>query len=99
MSSIEPFKVVAPTRADLAGGTLDLWPLFCLVENARTINISLDLPASAKFVVEKADHFKVEIRTHTGEAYAFECIPSWEEIRKLGRNLQFPVAVVSRYFA
>ena len=96
---MEPFKVIAPTRADLAGGTLDLWPLFCLVDNAKTVNIALDLPAIAKFSVEKHECFKVELKTHTGEAYFFEKVPEWEDIRKLGRGLQFPVAVISRYLA
>jgi len=31
----------APTRADLAGGTLDIWPLSMLVPNASTLNVAL----------------------------------------------------------
>lgn len=33
----------APTRIDLAGGTLDLWPLYLLVPEARTLNVGIDL--------------------------------------------------------
>ncbi|MCH9649103.1 MAG: hypothetical protein K0U98_12765 [Deltaproteobacteria bacterium] len=33
-------------RVDLAGGTLDLWPLGLLHPNARTINVAVDIPVS-----------------------------------------------------
>ncbi len=36
----------APTRVDLAGGTLDIWPLNMLVESALTINVAIDLWAT-----------------------------------------------------
>lgn len=35
----------APTRIDLAGGTLDIWPLSVLVPGALTVNVALDLRA------------------------------------------------------
>jgi D-glycero-alpha-D-manno-heptose-7-phosphate kinase len=34
--------VKAPTRVDLSGGTLDIWPLFCFYENSKTINLAID---------------------------------------------------------
>ena len=37
-----------PTRIDLAGGTLDIWPLNMLVERALTVNVAIDLWASAE---------------------------------------------------
>ncbi|HEV8336883.1 MAG TPA: hypothetical protein VGR67_10735 [Candidatus Polarisedimenticolia bacterium] len=40
----------APTRVDLAGGTLDLWPISLLEEGARTVNAAIDLEASARLV-------------------------------------------------
>lgn len=36
----------APTRVDLAGGTLDIWPLNLLVERAVTVNVAIDLMAT-----------------------------------------------------
>ena len=33
----------SPTRVDLAGGTLDLWPLFNFVGGASTINVAIDI--------------------------------------------------------
>lgn len=39
---------VAPLRADLAGGTLDIWPLSQLHEGASTVNVALRLSARAQ---------------------------------------------------
>lgn len=36
----------APTRVDLAGGTLDIWPLYLFHEDSQTINFAVDLYAS-----------------------------------------------------
>ncbi len=33
----------SPTRVDLAGGTLDMWPLFNFVGGATTINLAIDI--------------------------------------------------------
>ncbi len=41
MLSFPPVEVFAPARADLAGGTLDLWPLWCLHPQSLTLNVSL----------------------------------------------------------
>ena len=38
----------APTRVDLAGGTLDIWPLHLLVEHAVTVNVAVDLRARVR---------------------------------------------------
>ncbi len=37
----------SPTRIDLAGGTLDIWPLNMLVDRALTVNVAIDLLATA----------------------------------------------------
>lgn len=51
----------APTRIDLAGGTVDIWPLYLFHPNARTVNIAIDLRAKAK--VEKVGGNAIEIRS------------------------------------
>ncbi len=43
------FKSKSATRVDLAGGTLDLWPLSSLVEGASTINCSISCYTSVEF--------------------------------------------------
>lgn len=53
----------APTRIDLAGGTVDLWPLYLFHDNSQTINFAIDQYArcfletrdDGKFVVESKD--------------------------------------------
>lgn len=38
----------APARIDLAGGTLDIWPLSVLVPDALTVHVAIDLRAHAE---------------------------------------------------
>ncbi len=38
----------APSRIDLAGGTLDLWPLYLFFDEAITINVAINLFATTK---------------------------------------------------
>ncbi len=38
----------APARVDLAGGTLDIWPLYLLVDGAVTVNAAITLRARAR---------------------------------------------------
>jgi D-glycero-alpha-D-manno-heptose-7-phosphate kinase len=40
-------STLAPTRIDLAGGTVDLWPLYLFFERASTINLGINLFAEA----------------------------------------------------
>jgi D-glycero-alpha-D-manno-heptose-7-phosphate kinase len=43
-----PIIARAPTRIDLAGGTTDLWPLYLFLDEGITINVAIDLCATAK---------------------------------------------------
>lgn len=36
-------KIFSPTRVDLAGGTLNMWPLFNFVGGAKTVNVAIDV--------------------------------------------------------
>jgi D-glycero-alpha-D-manno-heptose-7-phosphate kinase len=38
----------APTRIDLAGGTLDIWPLYLFHQGAQTVNAAISLRARAR---------------------------------------------------
>jgi len=44
---LRPTQASAPTRIDLAGGTLDIWPIAQLVEDAVTVNLAVRLNAHA----------------------------------------------------
>ena len=40
---MKKIEVKSPTRVDLAGGTLDLWPLNQFVQGATTLNVAIDV--------------------------------------------------------
>jgi D-glycero-alpha-D-manno-heptose-7-phosphate kinase len=52
---MKTIEVSSPTRVDLAGGTLDLWPLYNFVGGATTINVAIDI------------YTKVRLTTHVGK--------------------------------
>src|SRR5436309_3654513 len=41
-------EAVAPCRIDLAGGTLDIWPLYLFLDGGLTVNIGIDLYSRVK---------------------------------------------------
>src|ERR671921_1199601 len=41
-------EAIAPTRVDLAGGTIDIWPLYLFHPNAATVNFALSLYARCR---------------------------------------------------
>jgi D-glycero-alpha-D-manno-heptose-7-phosphate kinase len=43
-----PIHTSAPTRIDLAGGTIDIWPLYLFHPGAQTINAAISLRAQAR---------------------------------------------------
>ncbi len=45
----------APTRVDLAGGTIDIWPLYLFHPGASTVNFALSLRASVR-IETRDDH-------------------------------------------
>jgi D-glycero-alpha-D-manno-heptose-7-phosphate kinase len=58
---MERVSARAPVRLDLAGGTLDIWPLYLtLPPPALTVNVALDLPARVE--VAPAPHGDERIR-------------------------------------
>ena len=43
-----PVRVEAATRIDLAGGTLDIWPLYLFLDQPVTVNVAIDLNVVAE---------------------------------------------------
>lgn len=56
----------APARVDLAGGTLDLWPLYVLHPGSVTVNLAITRRASCR-LRRSRDQFRV--RTSAGEEF------------------------------
>jgi D-glycero-alpha-D-manno-heptose-7-phosphate kinase len=51
----------SPTRIDLAGGTIDIWPLYLFHEGAATLNAAISL--RAQVVVERLARAAIELRS------------------------------------
>ncbi len=77
--------VTAPARVDLAGGSLDLWPLGLLVEGALTVNVAVGLRARASLKREGREGVGLRSRD-LDESYR------WRRGRPRGR-----LALLERY--
>lgn len=82
----------APTRIDLAGGTIDIWPLYLFHPGAQTLNAAISLRASA--TIETRDDDRIVIRSldtkTTLEAN------TWQELRER-RELRL-LALLAHFF-
>lgn len=50
----------APTRIDLAGGTIDIWPLYLFHHGAVTVNVAINLYASVKLIQSDSKKIIIE---------------------------------------
>jgi D-glycero-alpha-D-manno-heptose-7-phosphate kinase len=81
----------APTRIDLAGGTLDIWPLYLFHEGAQTLNAAISLRASCD-VRSRADRRLVIVSEDSGErveADHWSQLGNTHDLRLLGKLLHF----------
>src|SRR5205807_7092840 len=51
----------APTRVDLAGGTIDIWPLYLFHPGASTVNFAINLRASCR--IETRDDGRIVLES------------------------------------
>ncbi len=56
---MKTITVRVPARADLAGGTLDLWPLYLFHPGSRTVNVAVSLHAECE--VQAIAHGRIEV--------------------------------------
>jgi D-glycero-alpha-D-manno-heptose-7-phosphate kinase len=68
----------APTRIDLAGGTLDIWPLYLFHEGALTVNCAITRYASC--VIETAPKNSRRIVLESRDTRREESFPSLESL-------------------
>jgi D-glycero-alpha-D-manno-heptose-7-phosphate kinase len=52
----------APSRIDLAGGTIDIWPISVLVPGALTVNVAIELRARVTVIGRTGGRIRVESR-------------------------------------
>lgn len=52
--------IKSPTRVDLAGGTLDMWPLYNFVGQATTINLAIDIWTKVEYIKRNDKGIKIK---------------------------------------
>jgi len=81
----------APTRIDLAGGTIDIWPLYLFHSGAQTLNAAISLRARAR--VESRTDGRIVIRSEdtgvTVEASDWPELKDRRELRLLSLLVHF----------
>src|SRR5215470_17293744 len=87
------FRASAPTRIDLAGGTIDIWPLYLFHDGACTVNAAISLRAHVD--IEPRTDGRVELRSiDTGRQVV---AASWRELNPAG---ELPLlSLAARHFA
>src|SRR5260221_11792718 len=86
----------APTRGDLAGGTLDIWPLYLFHPGAVTVNAAITRYASCR--IETQAQGDVRIRLVSRDTQREENFASFAELVK-GRRYKLPLlAEIVKFF-
>lgn len=79
-----------PVRVDLAGGTLDLWPLYLFYPGSRTVNAAISLWAEVE--VEQTDDSSIEVSLTDADVHAkfhsFRELAADERMALLARTLE-----------
>ena len=84
----------APCRADLAGGTIDLWPLYLFHPGALTLNIALNIQTTCRITPLPGR----QIHLRSLDTKREESFSSFDELRK-ARRFQLPLAAtLIRFF-
>lgn len=81
----------APTRIDLAGGTLDIWPLYLHLGDPPTLNAAIDLYATVTLIPRKDKSVIVESRD-LGLRHRFrsvDALPERHPLELILRTLKF----------
>src|SRR5438270_6426722 len=80
-SLIMIIEATAPTRVDLAGGTIDIWPLYLFHPGATTVNFAVSMRARCRIELRRDDRIILESRDRK---VSFES--SLSEIEALARE-------------
>ena len=82
----------APTRIDLAGGTIDIWPLYLFHPGAQTLNAAISLRAKA--TIETRPDERIVINSlDTGVTVEAD---GWQELR--GRRELRLLSLLAHFF-
>jgi D-glycero-alpha-D-manno-heptose-7-phosphate kinase len=84
----------SPCRVDLAGGTLDIWPLYLFHRNAVTVNIAVDRYTSCELTTREDSRIVLRSADQNGEE-KFDSLTDLEAAKKYKLPL---LAWVVRFF-
>ncbi len=84
----------SPCRVDLAGGTLDIWPLYLFHENAVTVNFAVDRYTSCELVTREDSKIVLRSTDQKGE----ETFDSLDHLRGTTKYKLPLLAYVVRFF-
>src|SRR4029453_18564392 len=84
----------SPCRVDLAGGTLDIWPLYLFHENAVTVNFAVDRFTSCTLTTRPDRRIVLRSSDQGGE----EVFESHEALRAAKKYRLPLLAYVTRFF-
>jgi D-glycero-alpha-D-manno-heptose-7-phosphate kinase len=95
ISSSRTIVAQAPCRADLAGGTLDLWPLYLFHPGALTLNFALNIQTTCRITPLKGKR----IHLRSLDTRKEEFFPSFDALR-VARRFRLPLAArLLQFFA
>src|SRR5688572_23206350 len=84
-------EATAPTRIDLAGGTLDIYPLYLFEEGGITVNMAIDVVSRVRLI--SRDDARIRIRSlDTGaelEAACADQLPMHGPLDLIARLIRF----------
>lgn len=78
------YESKAPVRVDLAGGTVDIWPIYLLIPDAVTTNLGVDLFAKTTVISDAKSTPQVTLRSVDQNV---EKTYSWDQIEKLSAEI------------
>ena len=93
----EQVEARAPTRIDLAGGTIDLWPLQLLHHDPVTVNAAIDQYARAR--IETTAHAGIELVSADRDRKArFASVAQLREtLPNATPELEFPMRLAAHF--
>ncbi len=88
---MKQIKSSAPTRIDLAGGTLDIWPLYLFHQPAQTLNAAISLRAHAEITERHDGRIRLESvdTSKAVEAARWQDLSDGDGLPLLSRLAQF----------
>jgi D-glycero-alpha-D-manno-heptose-7-phosphate kinase len=85
----------APCRADLAGGTVDLWPLYLFHPGALTLNFGLEILTSCRITPLAG----TRIELHSLDTERWQVFADFDALNRNGKHKHLLAACAVKFFA